>query len=319
MRTVFLDRDSLPLSFRPPRCASPYIEHGETAPEEAVARLAGATIAIVNKVDLSAAELAQLPDLRMIAIAGTGFDCVDVEYCRAHGIAVANVRNYAMHAVSEHVFALLLALRRNLAGYAALVADGEWQRSGLFCRYGPPIHDLHGSVLGLVGSGSIGRATAELGAAFGMRVLISVSPSHPAEGDGRVTLQQLLAEADVLSLHCPLTPENRGLIGSAQLRAMKPGAILINTARGGLVDEVALVRALREGWIAGAGLDVLSVEPPVDGNPLLSLQLPNLLITPHVGWASHEAMQGLADQLSAIVDAWADGVPRNLVAGTGAA
>ena len=319
MRTVFLDRDSLPVSFQPPRCAAPYLEYAETAREDAVGRLAAARIAIVNKVDLSAAELAQLPELRMIAIAGTGYDCVDVAYCRAHGIAVANVRDYARHAVSEHVFALLLALRRNLAGYAALIAAGEWQRSGLFCRYGPPLHDLHGAVLGLIGSGSIGRATAALGAAFGMQVLVAASPSHPAGTAGRVTLQQLLAQADVLSLHCPLTEANRGMIGSAELRAMKPGAILINTARGGLVDKAALAHALQAGWIAGAGVDVLSIEPPVDGNVLLSLQLPNLIVTPHVAWASDEAMRGLAEQLSAIVDAWADGAPRNLVAGTGAA
>jgi glycerate dehydrogenase len=313
MRTVFLDRDSLSVSFRPPRCASPYVEHGQTRTEEAVRRLSGATIAIVNKVDLSAAELAQLPALRLIAIVGTGYDCIDVDYCRAHGIAVANVRDYAMHSVSEHVFALLLALRRNLAGYATLVAGGEWQRSDVFCRYGPAIHDLHGSVLGIVGSGSIGRAAAALGAAFGMRVILSATPSHPAGAEGRVTLRQLLVEADVLSLHCPLTVATRGMIGAAELRAMKPTAMLINTARGGLVDEAALVEALRAGWIAGAGFDVLSVEPPTEGNALLQLRQPNFILTPHVAWASDEAMRILADQLTDTIDAWADGAPRNLV------
>ena len=276
-------------------------------------RLSGATIAIVNKVDLHAAELARLPDLRLIAIVGTGYDCVEVDYCRAHGIAVANVRDYAMYAVSEHVFALLLALRRNLAGYAALIAGGEWQRSALFCRYGPPIHDLHGSVLGIVGSGSIGRATAALGAAFGMRVILSSSPSHPAGVDGRVTLRELLPQLDVLSLHCPLTVTTRGMIGAAELRAMKPTAILINTARGGLVDEAALAEALRGGWIAGAGFDVLSAEPPADGNALLELRQANFILTPHVAWASDEAMRILADQLADTIDAWADGAPRNLV------
>jgi glycerate dehydrogenase len=313
MRTVFLDKDSLSLGFRPPRCASPYVEHGATSAGEVVRRLSGATIAIVNKVDLFAAELAQLPDLRLIAIVGTGYDCVDVDYCRAHGIAVANVRDYAMHAVSEHVFALLLALRRNLAGYAALIAGGEWQRSGLFCRYGPPIHDLYGSVLGIVGNGSIGRATAALGAAFGMRVILAASPSHPAGVAGRVTLQELLPQVDVLSLHCPLTAATRGMIGAAELRAMKPTAMLINTARGGLVDEAARAEALRGGWIAGAGFDVLSVEPPADGNALLELRQMNFILTPHVAWASDEAMRILADQLTDTIDAWADGAPRNLV------
>ncbi len=230
-----------------------------------------------------------------------------------HGIAVSNVRNYAMHTVPEHVFALLLALRRNLASYAALASAGEWQHSSQFCRYGPPIHDLHGSVLGIVGSGSIGRATATLGAAFGMRTVFAASPSHAAGKAGRVALRELLAEADVLSLHCPLTPATRGMIGTTELRAMKPTAILINTARGGLVDEDALAEALRAGWIAGAGFDVLSVEPPVDGNVLLALQLPNFILTPHVAWASDEAMRRLADQLTDTIDAWAQGKPSNLL------
>jgi glycerate dehydrogenase len=313
MRTVFLDKDSLPVSFRPPHGVSQYVEHGQTAAEEVVRRLLGATIAITNKVPLRAAQLAQLPELRLIAVAATGYDCVDVGYCREHGIAVTNVRDYAMHTVPEHVFALLLALRRNLASYAALGDGNEWQRSNQFCRYGPPIHDLHGSVLGIVGSGSIGRATAALGAAFGMRVIFSATPSHPAGAAGRVTVQQLLAEADVLSLHCPLTAATRGMIGASELRAMKPTAILINTARGGLVDEAALAEALRAGWIAGAGFDVLGVEPPADGNPLLALQQPNFILTPHIAWASDEAMRILADQLSANIEAWADGAPRNLV------
>ena len=313
MRTVFLDKDSLPVSFRPPRCASPYLEYASTATEEVVPRLAGATIAIINKVPVRAEQLALLPQLRLIAMAATGYDCVDVGYCRAHGIALSNVRNYAMHTVSEHVFALLLALRRNLASYAALASGGEWQHSDQFCRYGPPIGDLHGSVLGVVGHGSIGRGTAALGAAFGMRVLFAASPSQAAGTDGRVELRHLLAEADVLSLHCPLTPATRGLIGVAELRAMKPNAILINTARGGLVDEPALATALREGWIAGAGFDVLSVEPPVDGNVLLELRQPNFILTPHVAWASAEAMRALADQLSSTIDAWAEGKPINLV------
>jgi glycerate dehydrogenase len=312
MRTVFLDQDSLPVSFRPPNCASPYVGYGQTTPEEVVPRLAGATIAIVDKVSLRAEDLAQLPELRLIAVAATGVDCVDVGYCREHGIAVTNIRHYAMHTVPEHVFALLLALRRNLATYAAL-GGNDWQRQSQFCLFGPPIHDLHGSVLGIVGSGSIGRATAALGTAFGMRVIFSASPSHPAGADGRVTLRQLLAEADVLSLHCPLTPETRGMIGAAELRTMKPTSILINTARGGLVDEGALAEALRAGRIGGAGFDVLSVEPPVEGNPLLALQQPNFIVTPHVAWASEEAMRGLADQLSDNIEAWAQGAPRNLV------
>lgn len=313
MRTVFLDKDSLPVGFRPPRCATHYLEHPSSEAEAVVPRLTGAAIAITNKVELRAAQLARLPELRLIAVAATGYDCVDVAYCRAHGIAVTNIRDYAMHTVPEHVFSLLLALRRNLASYATLAVGDEWRRSDQFCRYGPPIHDLYGSVLGLVGSGSIGRATAAIGAAFGMRVIFAASPSHPAGDAGRVPLRQLLAEADVLSLHCPLTDATRDMIGSRELRAMKPTAILINTARGGLVDEAALAAALRAGWIAGAGFDVLSVEPPASGNVLLELRQPNFILTPHVAWASDEAMRNLADQLSETIDAWAEGAPRNLV------
>ena len=313
MRTVFLDKDSLPISLRRPRCVTDYQEYSYTLPEQVLERLAGAVIAIINKVPLRGAQLAQLPQLRLIAVAATGYDCVDVDYCRTHGIAVTNIRNYAVHTLPEHVFALVLALRRNIASYQALATGGEWQRSSQFCRYGPPIHDLHGSVLGIVGHGSVGRAVAALGTAFGMQVRIAARPAHPAATAGRVPMHELLAEADVLSLHCPLNAATRGMIGARELRAMKPTAILINTARGGLVDEPALVEALRAGWIAGAGFDVLSVEPPADGNVLLELRLPNFILTPHVAWASDEAMRILADQLTDTIEAWADGAPKNLV------
>jgi len=313
MRIVFLDKDSLPVPCAPPRCATAYVEYAQSRGDEVVARLSGATVAIINKVVLDAATLAQLPELRLIALAATGHDCVDVDYCRNHGIAVSNVRDYAVHAVAEHVFALLLALRRNLASYAALVAGGAWQRSAQFCAHGAPLEDLHGTVLGIVGSGSIGRATAAIGTGFGMRVLQAASPSQPAGSAGRVELRELLVSADVLSLHCPLTAATRGLIGAAELGAMKRSAILINTARGGLIDEAALVAALRAGRIAGAGLDVLSVEPPAAGNPLLALRLPNFILTPHVAWASDGAMQFLANQMIDNVDAWAEGRPQHLV------
>jgi glycerate dehydrogenase len=311
-RVVFLDRASLPAAFRPPRCATEYVEYAETGAEQVVERLAGATVAITNKVPLRAADAARLPELRLIAVAATGHDCVDLAYCRAHGIAVCNVRQYAAHSVPEHVFALLLALRRNLFGYRALVAAGVWQQSRQFCAFEGEIRDLHGSVLAVVGEGSIGGAVAELGAAFGMRVLFAASPRHPPDAR-HLPLLELLQIADVVTLHCPLTAETRGLIGEAELRSMKRGAIVINTARGGLVDEAALARALREGWIAGAGFDVLTVEPPRDGNALLGLDLPNFVLTPHVAWASVEAMEGLAEQLTGNIDAWANGVPRNLV------
>ncbi len=314
MRIVFLDKDSLPVRFAAPRCADPYVEYPHTAPQEVVGRLAGATVAIINKVELEAATLAQLRGLRLVALAATGHDCVDVGYCHAHDIAVSNVRDYAVHSVSEHVFALLLALRRNLVRYAALVADGAWQRSQQFCAYEAPLEDLHGSVIGIIGAGSIGRATAALAEGFGMRVLCAASPSHPAGSAGRIGLRELLAAADVVTLHCPLTAATRGLIGAREIATMQRNAILINTARGGLVDEAALAAALRAGTIAGAGFDVLSVEPPAASNPLLQLRLPNFVITPHVAWASAGAMRTLAEELRINIESWAQGRPRNLVA-----
>jgi len=312
-RIVFLDRASLPVRFAQPRCTASYAEYAETAVGQLGERLAGASVAITNKVALRAATLAQLPDLRLIAVAATGYDCVDVAYCRERGIVVSNIRQYAVHTVPEHVFALLLALRRNLVGYRRLVAAGGWQQARQFCAFDGEIRDLHGSVLGIVGRGSIGSAVAAIAAGFGMRVLFSTDPDHPNVDAEHRPLAELLTIADVVTLHCPLTAETRGLIGAAQLRSMKRGAILINTARGGLVDEAALRQALTEGWIGGAGFDVLTVEPPRDGHPLLGLDLPNFILTPHVAWASVEAMEGLADQLTRNIDAWADGAPRNVV------
>jgi len=312
-RIVFLDRASLPVRFRQPRCGSSYAEYLETGAEQVVERLAGASVAITNKVPLRATALAQLPGLKLIAVAATGYDCVDVAYCREHGIVVSNIRQYAVHTVPEHVFALVLALRRNLVGYRATVAAGKWQTARQFCVFDGEIRDLHGSVLGIVGHGSIGSAVATIGAAFGMKVLYSTDPEHPTADAQHRPLAELVATADVLTLHCPLTAETRGLIGEKELRSMKRGAMLINTARGGLVDEPALRRALTEGWIGGAGFDVLTSEPPRDGHILLDLDLPNFILTPHVAWASVEAMEGLADQLTGNIDAWADGTPRNVV------
>ena len=310
-RVVFLDRKSLPVRFTTPTCAGDYVEYAETGPDQLVERLSGATVAITNKVPLRGPLLTQLPDLKLIAVAATGYDCVDTAYCREHGIAVVNIRNYAIHTVPEHVFAMLLALRRNLMAYRTVVTNGAWQNSKQFCVIEGEIRDLHGSVLGLVGFGSIGSAVATIAAGFGMEVIF-FDPSNAADGRHR-PLPELLTTADVVSMHCPLTAATRGMIGENELRSMKRGAILINTARGGLVDEQALAKALREGWIAGAGFDVLTTEPPRDGNVLLDLDLPNLIVTPHVAWASVEAMEGLADQLTSNIDAWAAGTPRNLV------
>lgn len=310
---VFLDRDSLRATVRRPAAAASYVEHAATAPTEVVARLQDATIAITNKVALREQDLRKLPKLRMIAVAATGYDVIDVGCCRERGIAVANIRNYAVHTVPEHAFALILALRRSLLAYRADVEAGVWQRSTQFCFFTHEIGDLHGSVLGIAGEGALGRGLAHIGAAFGMRPVFADHAARDATDLEFMPLPALLGVADVLSLHCPLTPASRNMIGERELRAMKKSALLINTARGGLVDEAALARALEEGWIGGAGFDVLSTEPPRTGNPLLEVRRPNFILTPHVAWASSGAMQFLADQLIDNIDRWAEGRPQHLV------
>ncbi|MBV8147025.1 MAG: D-2-hydroxyacid dehydrogenase [Gammaproteobacteria bacterium] len=314
LRVVFLDRASIIANVRRPRAATDYLEYPRSDAGEVVERLRGASVAITNKVPLRAEVLRELPELRLIAVAATGYDVIDTAWCRAHGVAVANIRDYAVHTVPEHAFALILALRRNLIAYRADVERGVWNRSEQFCFFDHPILDLHGAQLGIIGEGVLGRAMAAIGTAFGMQPVFLDHPQRVGEDLEYQPLPRLLAGSDVVTLHCPLLPGTRNLIGEAQLRAMKRTAILINTARGGLVDEAALARALQEGWIGGAGFDVLTVEPPRAGNPLLELRLPNLIITPHIAWASQGAMQFLADQLIDNIDAWAAGTPQNLVA-----
>ena len=313
-RIVFLDRSSLGAELRRPRFEHDWAEYASTAgAEETAARLRDATIAITNKVPLRSETLASVPGLKLVAMAATGYDVVDIAYCRDHGIAVSNIRNYATNTVPEHVFALVLALRRNLLAYRRDVENGRWQSIDQFCFFDHPIGDLAGATMGIVGEGSLGQATASIARAFGMRVLFADHPPPKAPGVEFTPLERVLAESDVISLHMPLTADTRNLIGAAQLRTMKPTALLINTARGGLVDEAALASALREGVIGGAGFDVLTREPPVDGNPLLELRLPNFILTPHIAWAAQGAMQFLADQLSDNVEAFVAGVPSNLV------
>jgi glycerate dehydrogenase len=312
-RVVFLDRASVKAQVRRPACATEYIEYEKTAPEQIVPRLQGATVAIINKLPLRSESLECLPQLKMIAVAATGYDVVDVAYCKAHGIAVANIRNYAVHTVPEHAFALILALRRNLLAYRADVERGVWNKSEQFCFFTYPIGDLYGSTLGIIGEGAIGQGTAAVGRAFGMRVLFADHPPPKAEGVTFTPHEEVLAQADVLSLHCPLTPETRNLIDLAALRKMKRSALLINTARGGLVDEAALIQALDEGLIAGAGFDVLTVEPPRNGHPLLDVRRHNFILTPHIAWASDGAMQFLADQLIDNIELWCAGTPQHLV------
>ena len=310
---VFLERDSLEAVVRRPSFPHSWTEHG-TLPAGRVADcLAAATIAVVNKTRLGEQALAALPQLRLIAVAATGTDNIDLAACRARGIAVCNVRNYAVHTVPEHTFALILALRRSLFAYRSDVASGLWQRSEKFCLAGHPVRDLHGSTIGIFGEGAIGQGVARLARGFGMRVLFADHAPPKAPEVAFTPAQTVLRESDVVTLHLPLGAQTRGMIGARELAMMKGDALLINTARGGLVDEAALADALRRGALGGAGFDVLSVEPPAQGNPLLELDLPRLVITPHVAWSSAEAMQALADQLVDNIEAFVRGEPRNLV------
>ena len=315
-RIVYLEQKSMIAAVRRPAFAHEWVEYPATAADQVAERLRGASIAIVNKAPLPGAVIDGLPDLKMVAVAATGTNVVDLDACRRRGIVVSNIRGYAEQTVPEHVVALLLGLSRNLFAWRETVLAGRWQQSTQFCLFDHPIRDLHGATLGVIGAGSLGNGVVRLGEAFGMRVLRAERKGADGVRPGYTAFAEVLAQADALSLHCPLSEATRHLIGEPDLRAMKRSALLINTARGGIVDEAALIRALREGWIAGAGFDVVTAEPPPVGHPMLDpalLALPNFVLTPHVAWASQPAMQALADQLIDNIEAFVAGQPRNVV------
>jgi len=313
-RIVFLDRSTLKTSLRAPDFAHEWQDYAETHTQEVAGRIRDATIVVTNKVAMREAALEGARELKLIALAATGFDVVDVEACRRRKVSVVNVRGYASQSVAEHVFLLMLALRRNLIAYRTDVERGLWQKSSQFCVLDHAIVDLHRSTLGLIGYGATGRAVEKIARAFGMRVIISEHKDAKSIRVGRTSFEETLRVSDVVSLHCPLTQETHYLIGANELTMMRGDALLINCGRGALVNEVALIEGLRKGLIAGAGFDVLSVEPPTKGNPLLEVKLPNLIVTPHIAWASREAMRILADQLIDNLEAFVKAAPQNLVA-----
>lgn len=315
-RIVFLDRATLApqIRLRRPAFAHELDEFPRTGPAEVVARLQGASIAITNKVVLTAAMLEQLPQLRLVAGAATGTDQIDKQACARLGIAVANIRGYAVHTVPEHVFALILALRRQLLVYREQVLAGRWQETEQFCFFSRPIHDLHGSRLGIVGAGSLGRRVAAIGRAFGMEPRFAARKGQPPQSAEYLRWEELLATSDVISLHCPLAADTQGLIGAAEFATMQRQPLLINTARGGLVDEDALRQALEQGLISGAGFDVADTEPPpADGIMMRLARRSDFILTPHVAWASDEGQQALADQLIDNLEHFISGRPRNLL------
>lgn len=316
MKIVFLDRDTLSpqTRLREPRFPHEFACHGRTSPDEVRARIADADIVLVNKVRLDAGSIAAAPRLKLVAVAATGTDNIDLAACRQRGIVVSNIRNYAVNTVPEHTFALIFALRRNICAYRDAVRAGRWQAAAQFCFFDFPIRDLAGSTLGVIGDGVLGQSVANLGRALGMKVLMSAFKGRDDMGVLYTPFHRVLAESDVITLHCPLLPETRHMIGAAEFAAMHRRPLLVNTARGGLVDEAAVGPALEAGQISGAGFDVVAGEPPAPDHPFMALQhRPDFILTPHVAWASDEAVQALADQLIDNVEAFQRGTPANVV------
>ena len=313
LQIVILDRDTLvnrPFEFDFPHTLSSY---GTTEAHETLARIRGADIVITNKVVISAQAFAENPQLKLVAVTATGVNNVDVEAAKQNGTAVCNIRAYGNESVAEHAFMMMITLMRNLPAYQRDVAAGLWENSPFFCHLGAPMRDLNGKTLAIFGRGNIGQTLATYAQAFKMKVVFVEHKHAETVRDGYVSFDEAVRTADALSLHCPLTPETANMIGEAELQQMKPGAILINCGRGGLVDEAALVAALKYGQIGGAGFDVLTQEPPRDGNPLLKARLPNLIVTPHIAWASQEAANRLFDILVDNINRFVAGNPQNLV------
>ena len=314
MRGVVLDLDTLhpaDLTLDGLQASLPAWQlYDRTLPAQVVERLKDTEVAVTNKVVIDASAMAALPALKLICVSATGTNNVDLQAARQHGVVVCNVRDYAAASLAQHVMALLLGLATRWHEYAQDVQAGDWSRSPMFCLMHRPVMELAGKTLGIIGYGVLGREVARLAEAFGMTVLVSESlRSGVAAQADRVPLKRLLQQSDVVSLHCPLDTGTQHLVNDDFLAAMKAGALLINTARGGLVDEAALKRALLAGRIGGAALDVLSVEPPPPDHPLLDPTIPNLIITPHNAWISRECRQRLLDGVVANVLAWRAGAP----------
>lgn len=316
LNIVFLDRETIspqtllrPLSF--PHKLTVY---GRSSREQVAERIACADIVISNKVALDQAALDRAPRLKMLAIAATGTDMIDLQACVRRGVVVSNIRGYAVNTVPEHVFALMFALRRSIVAYRESVKAGRWHDSRQFCYFDYPIKDLAGSTLGIIGHGVLGQAVASIGRALGMQVLFAARKDAVASVAPYTSFEQVLQRSDVITLHCPLNDQTRNLIDDAEFAEMARKPLVINTARGGLVNEQALARALRGGLIGGAGFDVTVPEPPDNHHPLVQLlDLPNFILTPHIAWASDEAVQCLADQLINNIEAFYHGSPRNIV------
>jgi len=315
-RAVFLDLaplDQGDLDLSPLQSAfAELICHTQTDETQIIERLQGAQVAIVNKLALGDDVFSACPDLKLILVAATGLNNIDLAAARQHGISVCNCQAYGTATVAQHTLTLLLALATRLPDYQSAVARGRWQESGQFCLLDFPIVELAGKTLGILGHGELGSAVARLAEAFGMRVLTGNLPGRPPRPE-RLALDELLPQVDALTLHCPLTEQTRNLIGARELQLMKPSAFIINTARGGLIDEQALADTLRQGHLGGAATDVLTSEPPSHDNPLLAADVPRLIVTPHSAWGSREARQRIVGQMSENAEAFFAGTPKRLV------
>lgn len=317
MKIAFLDRGtfSRATQLRPPRFEHELVVYERTEPAQLMERIADAEVVIVNKVKIGADAIAQAPRLKMIAVAATGVDNIDIGACRERGVRVSNVREYAARTVPEHTFALIFSLRRNICAYVEAVNRGQWQDAGSFCFLDYPIRDLAGSTIGIVGDGFLGKAVASMARALGMQVLIAAHKGRTDMGSLYTPFEEVLALSDVITLHCPLLPSTRNMIGAAEFAQMKRRPLLINTARGGLVDESAVGKALEDGLISGAGFDVVTSEPPDVNHPFMKLaKRPDFILTPHIAWASDQAQQHLADQVIVNLEALHAGAPIHLVA-----
>lgn len=310
---VFLDRSTLAIPLRRPDFEHDWVEYPLSTPAEALGRVQTATVIITNKVPITAELLSHAPHVKLIAVAATGYNIVDLAACQARGITVCNIRDYALTGVIEHTLMLILALRRQLLAYRQRLIAGDWQASPSFYLAEPALHDIAGSTLAIVGSGALGHALTHAAEGLGMHVILAERKNATEVRAGYTEFHEALRCADVVSLHCPLTEATRNLIDAPEFALMKPNALLINTARGGVVNETALLQAIKSGQIAGAGVDVLTEEPPRHGNVLLETALPNLIVTPHVAWASVETVSKLAEQLIGNIEAYWQGRARNVV------
>lgn len=275
-----------------------------TTKEQRLERLKNVHIAVANKVLFDSDLLAQLPDLKVILLTATGMDNVDIDYCKAHNISTYNVSDYCTPALSQHVFTLMLALSTNLNAYQTMTRNGEWSKAEHFSSLQYPIQELSGKTLGLMGYGSLAKGVEKIALAFGMKVLIAARAGSETAPEGRILIDELLPQVDVLSVHCPLTPITHKLINHDFLKKMKSTAFLINTARGAVVDNAELAQALHDGVIAGAGIDVLEQEPPPANHPLLSADIPNLILTPHIAWAAIESRQRVVEKVADNLKHW---------------